>query len=59
MGSQNTCDKVWYHGYHVSWTQQKGKGGSAMSRPTRPKDTSQEAHNRGSLKDNYRIKSYK
>jgi hypothetical protein len=44
---------------HASWTQQKGIGGPTMSQPTRPKDTGQEAHNRGGLEDNYRIKSYK
>jgi hypothetical protein len=27
-----------------------------MSQPTRPKDTGQNAHNRGDLEDNYRIK---
>jgi hypothetical protein len=37
----------------------KEQGGAIMSRPTRPKDTGQEAHNRGGLEDNYRIKSYK
>jgi hypothetical protein len=36
-------DKVWYHGYHVSWTQQKGTGGPTMSQPTQPKDMGQEA----------------
>jgi hypothetical protein len=30
-----------------------------MSRSTQPKDMGQEAHNRGGLEDNYRIKSYK
>jgi hypothetical protein len=34
-------------------------GGSTMSRPTRPKGTGQEAHNRGGLEDNYRMKSCK
>jgi hypothetical protein len=28
--------------------------GPTMSWPTRPKDTGQEAHNRGGLEDNYR-----
>jgi hypothetical protein len=30
-----------------------------MSQPTRHKGTGQEAHNRGGLEDNYRIKSCK
>jgi hypothetical protein len=34
-------------------------GGATMSRPTRPKGMGQETHNRGSLEDNYRIKSCK
>jgi hypothetical protein len=38
------CDDVWYHGYHVSWTRQKGIGGPTMSRPTQPMDMVQEAH---------------
>jgi hypothetical protein len=33
--------------------------GSTISRPTWPKCTVQEDHNRGGLEDNYRIKSYK
>jgi hypothetical protein len=33
--------------------------GSTMSQPTQPKGTGQEAHNRGGLEDNYRIKSCK
>jgi hypothetical protein len=32
---------------------------STMSHPTWTKDTGQEAHNLGSLEDNYRIKSCK
>jgi hypothetical protein len=50
---------VVYRHYHISWSRQKGTGGAAMSRPTRPKDTGQDAHNWGSLEDNYRIKSCK
>jgi hypothetical protein len=46
-------------GYHISWTQQKEIGGSAMTQPTRPKDMGQEAHNRDGLEDNYKIKSCK
>jgi hypothetical protein len=34
-------------------------GGATMSRLTQPKGMGQVAHNRGSLEDNYRIKSYK
>jgi hypothetical protein len=34
----------------------RGTGGSTMSRPTRLKSTGQEAHNRGGLEDNYRVK---
>jgi hypothetical protein len=30
-------DEVWYHEYHVSWTQQRGTVGPIMSRTTRPK----------------------
>jgi hypothetical protein len=52
-------DKVWYHGYHISWTQPNRIGGPTMCRPTRPKGMGQEAHNRGCLEDNYTIKSYK
>jgi hypothetical protein len=29
--------------------------GATISQPTRPKDTVQEAHNRGGLGDNYRL----
>jgi hypothetical protein len=29
-------------------------GGATKGRPTQPKDTGQEAHNRGSLEDDYR-----
>jgi hypothetical protein len=47
-------DEVWYHGYQVSWTWQRGIGGPTMSRPTQPKDTGQDAHNQGGLEDNYR-----
>jgi hypothetical protein len=36
-------DEVQYHGYHISWTRQKGIGGPAMSRPTQPKDIGHEA----------------
>jgi hypothetical protein len=54
---QNAVDKVWYHGYHISRTQPNETGGPTMSRPTRPKGTGQEAHNQGSLEDNYSIKS--
>jgi hypothetical protein len=39
------ANEVWYHGYQVSWTRQKGTGGPAMSRPTQPKDLGHEAHN--------------
>jgi hypothetical protein len=53
----NHIDEVLYHAYHISWTQLNGTGGPTMSRPTWPKGTGQEAHNRGSLEDNYRIKS--
>jgi hypothetical protein len=52
-------DEVWYIAYHVSWTWPRGTEGSTKSRPTRPKGTGQEAHNRGGLEDNYRIESYK
>jgi hypothetical protein len=44
----------WYHGYHVSWTRQRGTGAPTMSQPTQPKDKGQEAHNQGGLEDNYR-----
>jgi hypothetical protein len=37
----------------------KKEQGAAMSRPTQPKDTGQEAHNRGALEGTYRIKSCK
>jgi hypothetical protein len=42
-------DEVWYHGYQVSWTRNRGIGEPTMNRPTRPKDSGQEAHNQGSL----------
>jgi hypothetical protein len=29
-------DEVWYHGYHISCTRQRGTGGFTMSRPTQP-----------------------
>jgi hypothetical protein len=45
-------DEVWYHEYHVNWTWGEGKGGPTMSQPTHPEDPGQEAHYRGSLKDN-------
>jgi hypothetical protein len=48
------ADKVWYHGYEVSDTHQRETGGPSMSQPTRPKDTGQEALNRGGLEDNHR-----
>jgi hypothetical protein len=44
-GVRCSSDEVWYHGYYVSWTQQRGIGAPTMSRPTQPKDTGQEAHN--------------
>jgi hypothetical protein len=34
-------------------------GGATMSRPTQPKDVGREAHNRGGIEDNYRLKSCK
>jgi hypothetical protein len=34
-------------------------GGGSKSRPTRPEGMDQEAHNRGGLEDNYRIKTCK
>jgi hypothetical protein len=52
-------DECWYLGYHISWTRQRGMGGGTMNRLTQPKGMGQVAHNRGSLEDNYRIKSYK
>jgi hypothetical protein len=52
-------DEIWYHGYYVSWTRRKGTRRSVMSRFTRPKNTGQVAHNRGGLKDRYKIKSFK
>jgi hypothetical protein len=52
-GVRCSSDEVWYHGYYVSWTQQRGIGAPTMSQPTQPKDTGQEAHNRGGLEDNY------
>jgi hypothetical protein len=52
--TRGAVNEVRYHGYHISWTRQRGTGGPTMSRPTRPKDTGQEAHNRGGLEDNYR-----
>jgi hypothetical protein len=57
--SRHLCDEVWYHGYHVSWTRQRGTGGPTISQSTRPKGTGQEALNPGGLEDNYRIESYK
>jgi hypothetical protein len=56
-GNRKKRDKVCYHGYHVSWTRSRRIGGPTMSRPTWPKGMGQEAHNRGSLEDNHRIKS--
>jgi hypothetical protein len=38
-------DEIWYHGYHISWTQRKVTGGPSMSWSTRPKDAGQVAHN--------------
>jgi hypothetical protein len=46
---------IWYLEYHISWTRWKGAGGPSMSQPTWPKDTGQEALNRGGLEDRYRI----
>jgi hypothetical protein len=43
-----------YHGLRG-----KEQGGATMSRPTRPKDSGQMAHSRGSLKDVYITKYYK
>jgi hypothetical protein len=43
---RNMFDEVWNRGV-------------TMSRPTRPKNMGQEAHNRGGLEDNYRVKSCK
>jgi hypothetical protein len=37
----------------------KEQGGATISQSTRPKAMGQEAHNRGSLEDNIRIKSCK
>jgi hypothetical protein len=57
--SESIIDEDGYKGYHISWTQKKGTGGPTKSRPTRPEGTGYGAHNRGSLEDNYRIKSCK
>jgi hypothetical protein len=54
MHSGGVVDEVWYHGYHISWTRQRGIEGPTMSRPTWSKDTGQEAHNQDGLEDNYR-----
>jgi hypothetical protein len=59
LNENSRTDEVWYHGYHISYTRPNGTGGPTMSRSTPPKGTGQEAHNRGGLEDNYRIKSYK
>jgi hypothetical protein len=56
--TSSVLDDIWYHGYHISWTQQMEIGGFAMSSPTRPEDTSKEAHNRGGLEDRDRLESY-
>jgi hypothetical protein len=47
---------IWYLEYHISWTRWKGAAGPSTSQPTWPKDTVQEALNRGGLEDRYRIK---